>query len=688
MWLPGLDPRLRVAVPALAAAWLVPTGTDLLGIDWLLLPVMLLGTASLIRVGSTLLDRVMVAAGVLAGGLICAGLGFSYWPWGLDPLPVAGVVLSTLVVVSALLGRAPELPPRLRGSDLIALLAGAAVVLIGLSPFRGLGYPDVLVFAVRDEDQIRHFALVDTIQRIGGFPFLHPERARPSLEQPTEMVYPSGSHYLTALIDNFVRSTGDLGDPQDAYLRVFLYLICGCAFLTAALVWGAAWLAGPGSSGWRRSTVAATVAGLAATGYVVMIMLIQGFYSEVYGLAFLALAVVLIARPAARVREQVLIVCMLLIAVAYCYNLFLVPATVGALIALVVQRKRLLRDRWFVGVAAVVFGAIALTPVVLPQLTGFSQADQLLAVTGLARTPRTLLVTVCALGLAGALTRAGRRSSVWRVWRWQVALTLVVLVAFKLYQRAILHGGSAYYFEKALHGTTIVALVGLGSCVHLVRADAFGTVARTVRGRVLSWTAAVTAGALITGAISFTTPIDYEGGINEDSTWASVWIDRRPRNVPYHWELIKLQKLGYFGDGIPTLVFSDERGRNNRRLTMFLSVQNHNMGVMTPLMNVMLSTDALGGKNVRGVRAGTFTPAAEEAWQGLRAALLANRLPLRVVVANPDLAVRLRALATAAPQARLDIVLRPELQDETGNLYLKFDGIKPTAVPTDPAARP
>src|SRR6266508_6915041 len=63
----------RVWLSAAVLCWLVPVATHLLRIDAVLPVVIWLGTASLLRGGRTLLDRVMLAAGLLVGVVGVAG---------------------------------------------------------------------------------------------------------------------------------------------------------------------------------------------------------------------------------------------------------------------------------------------------------------------------------------------------------------------------------------------------------------------------------------------------------------------------------------------------------------------------------------------------------------------------------------------------------------------------------------
>ena len=67
--------------PVLAPlSWPVPLGLDLVRLDAVLIPVPVLSVGSLLRVGGTLLDRLVVAAFVVCGAVTALGLLFSVWP--------------------------------------------------------------------------------------------------------------------------------------------------------------------------------------------------------------------------------------------------------------------------------------------------------------------------------------------------------------------------------------------------------------------------------------------------------------------------------------------------------------------------------------------------------------------------------------------------------------------------------
>src|SRR2546423_12816864 len=85
---PPRRPWRPVAV-LVVLAWAVPGTTHLLGIDWLLPPLVLVATASLLRVGRTLLDRLMLALCLLLGSTCAARLPPAGGPGPPPPAPRA-----------------------------------------------------------------------------------------------------------------------------------------------------------------------------------------------------------------------------------------------------------------------------------------------------------------------------------------------------------------------------------------------------------------------------------------------------------------------------------------------------------------------------------------------------------------------------------------------------------------------
>ncbi|MBM0274586.1 hypothetical protein [Micromonospora tarensis] len=106
----GRRPGVGLLLGVLLACWVVPVAATAVHAAWLLPPVVLLGTASLLRSGRSLLDRMMLALALLAGLTCAVGLLFTVWPWGLHPVPVTGLALTVLTVAAVLSRRAPRLP--------------------------------------------------------------------------------------------------------------------------------------------------------------------------------------------------------------------------------------------------------------------------------------------------------------------------------------------------------------------------------------------------------------------------------------------------------------------------------------------------------------------------------------------------------------------------------------------------
>src|SRR6266851_1226682 len=500
----------RVAM-LLAAAWLLPLLTHALRVDWVLLVVLLLGVGSVLRAGYSLLDRLMLAGILLAGMLVAGGLLFSFWPWGLEPVPVAGTLLTVLVAVG-LTGRRPRLPARLYGSDAIIVGAGAFTAWVLLAPLAGRSLNS----------------------RLCGYAFLHPAQAGLSLAAPTQNVYPEGSHYLYALLDIFLRSTTDPGPAAAAFSRYFDDKLVGFAFLVVAVTWSARWVAGPAMAGWRRVFICSVVASLVIVGPLTG-LIGADYDSETIGLALLALTVAVTARPAGRPREQVLLVAAALIALFYTYNLYGPLALLGIVAAAAVYRRRLLRHRLFTAVTWAVAAPVALLPTAIGVLSGFSATRQLGLdggnVFGLSRSTFAGLALVIVASMA---TRAGRRSGAWRAVVATVGLAAAAVAILGIYESRTPGGLSPnYYFDKALIGVYVICLVGFGAAGLLLRpARSAESAARQPRWRT-DLLPGLAAGLI---AITFTTglpwgiPAAHGSGTPEYSkTWAyACWSMASP----------------------------------------------------------------------------------------------------------------------------------------------------------------
>ncbi len=165
------------------------------------------------------------------------GLLFSVWPWGLAPVPGAGLLLTLVSLSGWLARRRPELPLRLRGSDALVLGTVAVVWHYVHRPVAGKSAADRLAYFVTSEDRLGHFSYFDGIHHVGGYAFLHQEAARTYMMTPAEAVYPQGSHFLLAWTDVLVRSSTDAGSALGMTHRYLLYVLAAYALFCGALVW-------------------------------------------------------------------------------------------------------------------------------------------------------------------------------------------------------------------------------------------------------------------------------------------------------------------------------------------------------------------------------------------------------------------------------------------------------------------
>ncbi len=616
----------------LAAAWLLPLLTHALRVDWVLLVVLLLGVGSVLRAGYSLLDRLMLAGILLAGMLVAGGLLFSFWPWGLEPVPVAGTLLTVLVAVG-LTGRRPRLPARLYGSDAIIVGAGAFTAWVLLAPLAGRSLNSRLSVTTGAEDTYAHFALFDTIHRLGGYAFLHPAQAGLSLAAPTQNVYPEGSHYLYALLDIFLRSTTDPGPAAAAFSRYFDDKLVG--LVVASLV-----IVGP-------------LTGLIGADYD----------SETIGLALLALTVAVTARPAGRPREQVLLVAAALIALFYTYNLYGPLALLGIVAAAAVYRRRLLRHRLFTAVTWAVAAPVALLPTAIGVLSGFSATRQLGLdggnVFGLSRSTFAGLALVIVASMA---TRAGRRSGAWRAVVATVGLAAAAVAILGIYESRTPGGLSPnYYFDKALIGVYVICLVGFGAAGLLLRpARSAESAARQPRWRT-DLLPGLAAGLI---AITFTTglpwgiPAAHGSGTPEYSkTWAYAWWSGKVRSRVGP-ALQALDRARLLGDGKPALIVSSNSGLVNWEASFFDAVLNRDLGIIKSTFNPLLTAGTV-------IATGTSRKDRAALAHGIGIVdkiIFIGPRHLQVIVSDRGLDTRLRLFARAHPGLGLTIKYLPQMR--------------------------
>ncbi|MEY9925980.1 hypothetical protein ABH926_000600 [Catenulispora sp. GP43] len=668
--LPRRGPRRRSDLPPLAtraawtaglvvAAWVLPLLTDLLHADILLLPVIGLATASLLRAGHTLLDRLMFTTALLAGVLIATGLLFSAWPWGLDPVPVSGTLLTGIVAVGAALNRRPSLPRRVLASDLLVLAAPVLSYRVLNAPFAGKTFLQQLAFTSSREDSFNHFALFDAIRHVGGFTFLHGGSAAKFVINGNQYTYPSGSHFLYALIDVFRRSTTTPDSSYDAFGRYHQYEIVGMAFTCMAIVWAARWIAGPAMTGWRRALICGTVGCLAVYGDLTTLYW-QGFDGEVVSLGLLALATAVLVRPPHRVREQMLLIGSLVISISFTYSLYPAFLAVGVLIAVAVYWRRALRHWVFALAVCAVALPIAYIPYWESSAHSAVSAGPLFlqggAFWGFSRATSVGFALVAMSGLA---TRAGRRSPAWWALTAFVGLSCAVAVYTEWYGRSHI-GQPGYYSSKMVEAAWVITLCGFGA-IGLFLKPGQRTKRRVLGSRRLTElpaAAAALAGVLVLTRAVPLVPVDWQWGQNVPAglSTSAIWSNGLVISgwTKPTWEYAKALPVG---DGVPTAAIFSDTAHDNRHVTMFLAALNGDMGQM--------DIDGLGGHgidNLDSVKldAKGHMPAIDKLYLSRLETWIEQRpVGLRVAVSNKAVADYLTAFGDQNPQLRLVVVYLP-----------------------------
>ncbi|MGH3715604.1 MAG: hypothetical protein ACRDT4_19415, partial [Micromonosporaceae bacterium] len=450
--LPVGGSAVRLLVGSLVAAWLLPTLTHLLGLDLLLVPVIVLVTASLLRVGGTFVGRLLVASVVLWCALAPAGLLFSVWPWGLAPVPIAGLALSLLVLVAALTGRRPQWRTPFTGTDaMVAGSATVAAVVAGL-PLLRTDATGRLALVFQGEDLSRHFAIFDLQTRLGGYLFLRPDAD--SLLAPGLVSYPQGSHLAAAVLDRFLRG-GVPGSPEAAFDGYLLWTVVTYVLFVACLVWATARIGGDLVRGWWAAPVLTVVAASAIFGPL-FTLLLRGYPSELAGLALFATGVALLCR-ARPTREYLVVLATIAVGVAYNYY-FLVPVLGVAAGWWLLEHRRELPWRWLLPLGAVAVG-LAVVPLLANRAASVGET---LALGGpVVAVDRIWLLILLAPPVMAVL--AGR---LWREPGWRLlGVTGVAAAGFAaaLTVFQVLAAGQGYYVEKALHIVLVVGLLALGA---------------------------------------------------------------------------------------------------------------------------------------------------------------------------------------------------------------------------------
>ena len=467
-------PRPLWLAAALAGAWALPLVTHLVGVDWLVPVAVLAGVAGLLRGVRTALDRLVVSLAIVFGALCVAGLLFSVWPWRLHPVAMGGAALTALVGFAAVTGRRWALPRRFPAADLLTALAAAGVALFAAVPFLTKDLGGRVGIVATGEDMGRHLMLTDVIGLVGGYAFLHPDRAEPYLAQGLEVglrTYPQGVHLGYAVASRFLRSSGGNTDAVgQADITLWLY-VATYAFLGLAVLWAARRVAGPAfadvAGAARLLPVLTVAAAWLAFGDPIAVFS-RGYPNQVTAMALVAVLTAVVVRPLPRLGDQVALLALLLIGISFTYHLYLPYAGLAAAVWTVragVWRQGRRRAR-----AAVLVAAVLAAPAVLltPLLTLRAASAENLGAAGTALPiDRPMTVLLVGLALVGLLARGGLRSPARRTGLAALVAAAAVTAALGLYQVATV-GRTIYYFEKLAHAGIVVGLVLLGSLARVV----------------------------------------------------------------------------------------------------------------------------------------------------------------------------------------------------------------------------
>jgi hypothetical protein len=653
----------RFIAAAFAAAWVLPVCTHLLRADLLLVLVVAYLVGGLLRVGSTVVDRLMATAGVMVGAAITGGLLFSVWPWGLNPIPVAGLTLTVLVATMVWLRRPPAWPRRFRGSDIMVgfgWLLGTAVailpILIVQSQYR-IGY----IFITGD--RARHFNLFDAIHRVGGYTFIKTAAARSIVDPGMLNQYPPGSHFTYALFDTFLVSGSNPGSPTAESFRYMVYVSMGYGFLVATTAWAARWVAGPALSGWRAAFLVTGVGAFLGTGVMTSAIWCT-WDSQVFAMCFLALLAAFSFRPPPSLREHVLLLVALTIAIGFSYQLFLPLALVLVASSALVYRKRWLRHWKPVLLVAVLTTPVALVPIIVSETAGLSSSS-LAVVTGFTiPMTRQSLAIMAALLLLGAVSATARR----RPTLWAAGIAVggsgLAVVAFALYQHHTI-GTTTYYYEKAVEAWVVIALIGIGACGHLLkRIPKPGRRFTAVLASVLAALAAVVAtGSVSYGAVQFSRP---NWTLGPHTTWGVVWASAEQIYPSHAGAIGYLDQLHYLGDGVPTLVLFADDQTENTQLSLVLACMNHDVGAMANPVYALASTQGLAdAPEADPLVMHTLSDTQQQSLTTLEQSIKATPFPLRVLANDLTVATALEQYEAAHPGLHLNVIYLPKMPTES-----------------------
>ena len=522
--------------------------------------------------------------------------------------------------------------------------------------------------------------MFDAIHRVGGYQYFHEGQAAPLI--PYMGNYDPGTHYLYVMLDVFRRSTTDPGGSLPEFARYAQYQALGFCLLALAIPWAARWIAGPSVTGWRRVLICTIAASLAVFGQLSTLFW-QSFDAEVLGLALMAVTIAIVTRPSGGVGEQVLVAGALVVALSFVYQLFVIDAGAAIVVALVIRRRTYFgtsssRDM-VIRIGAVIV-AFSMIPVrfTLGSLDGiFTQPGAFIDFS------RSLSITLAMICIAAILTRAGRRSAVWRMSSLTGAVSCAFALGAEIYGK-IGAGTPMYYSSKLVESALVVSLCGIGSLgLFLQHEPIAGLNTRSLRAwfseralrteAVLGLTALALPLAIVNG---FPASSHFEGNGYVPQGTSVIVLWSRGRITPgWTSEFAAYSRVGTFGDGVQTL-FLLSTSRRNYLMTMTAAALNHDLGGADldsiDTSDLVTMNEPIAPDNPAASFAALGRLAPHAAAKPLSSADLAALTKvenwirsrpdgLRVAVANSEFAELLRRFAGAEPQHRLTVVYVPGL---------------------------
>jgi hypothetical protein len=533
--------QVRGKVVALVA---LPAGAAVLALLVLVVPLvvpplMVVALASLVRIGRTLLDRIMVAGVVALGATAILGLLYSVWPWGLDPLAVSLVGWTGLWCLAVVTRRHPSLP-RPSAPDLAIPVAALSTVLAGAEVVRADGFAGRLALLMIGEDTSRHFAWFRGIADAGSYIFLARDQLADTVIPGSE-IYPQGWHLTVALLDGFAGgSTGQVA--ADHFL---VWSILTQAYLVLATTWLGLVALDRRPGAWHVLGAAVVSCCLVLGGDLFRFLLV-GHPAQGLGLALCVAGAAVVAlssrdRPGAAPREAMVSLAVVLVGISFAYYVYL-PAFGLLLVGWLWHRRRDVRR------APLLLGLTAAAATALAAVMPLQGLDQAVDSGALATSDNGSPVVLSLLVRGGIVVAASCVGGTWREpgWRWAAFAALSFLGCGLALALA---GGNGYYVHKIWHVPVALAAGLVSSLVLDVEVRSGRWRAWRTRVALLAVTASAVVGAGVSpwGAGVFT---DSNYGTNALGIWRAdypTWGAAAPVVLAAH-------EATPPGDDVPTWV--------------------------------------------------------------------------------------------------------------------------------------